>query len=345
MKDPLLDNLRKQEEGEDILEVLEAQLEQENPTKLYRLLRDDWESSTINSTSDSIRLEVWQKLEEVIAERAPVEKEKPLIKKWMPYLRKIVLPLVGLVIITLIFNLIASSKDTPKFGKVYKENKTVAAQKLDLGGNLIAWLGKGSELNYDRSLVGSPKFAKLSGEAFFEMSPDSNKAFQIEAGPLIIEALGAKLDIEALENSKQVRVFIQEGEATVKPKNKLDHEPSRLVLGPGDQLRYNCIDHYSTVYQTNESSIKGVLAWRNEEAIAFNHHTLETAFLKLENYFDVNIEYDPDAIRDCYTNIGPNPIVYDKDYKLERILTSLLKKKKLKFEKKDGKFVITGKGC
>ena len=334
----LLDSLKKQEGREDITELFEDQLQQTHPTKLYRLLQEDWESSTISSTPAHIREEIWQRLSGKID--LP-ENKKEIQSQWPPLLKRALLPLLGLVFILAIFNYLSSPKQSQTFGSNQKINKGSTAQKVNLGGNLFAWISKGSRIDYDQPLVGSVKSAKLSGEGYFEMSPDSNRAFYIHAGPILIEAIGARINVEAIGNDQQLRVSILDGEAYVKPKAKLEHEPSRLHLLAGDELRYNPHDHYSTVYVAME---KGVLAWR-EDNIAFNNHSLEAAFAKLERYYNVEIKFDPKTIKECRTNIGPNPIIYEKGTKLESVLTSLLKRKKLQFTV-DGKVInIKGKGC
>ncbi len=338
MKDHLVDSLMRMENEEEVLAILEAQLKKEKPAKLFQLLREEWEATEAPTVDESIKEEIWEKLKQAI-QYSPIQKqnERP---KWLPYLRKALIPAAIVAGIAIFGNLVLSVNNTPLIKGTKQVNQTEMVKEVNMGGNLIAWLRKGGTLEYNRNLIGSVKYTKLSGEAFFVMPPDSDHTLNIEAGPLKIEAFGAEISVDAPIKDNQVRVALINGDADVQFRNKGKNIHNRLRLSAGDELRYNSSDHKPTVYALDTT---GVLAWRDEK-IAFNNYSLTAAFTKLGNHFDVEFEYDPMTIENCYTNNGPYPITFEKTESLEKILSTILSKK-LKFKIEGSKVTISGKGC
>lgn len=341
MTDQFVDRLKNEEyTEEEILSLLEAQLQQDSPTQLHQFLKESWEMSSDNPLAPQIKEETWQKILPLITENPQSSIPNNLLEKRKKRFYIGILAFSALILGLVMMGYLFNPNEQKSVNRVSKSSAVQQIQEYDLGGKISAKIAKGSTLDFKRPLVGAAKFATLSGEAFFQMSPDSNQSLSITAGPLFIEAIGARVNIEALPKGDQIRVSVLSGNAYIRPKQKIDNEPSRLHLVEGDELRYNAKDHYSTVYPAKEE----VLSWMNGELV-FNNHSLEATLKKVALTYDVDFEYNQQELKNCRSNRGPKPIVYEKELELDKVLKSLLRGKRLKYEIQNKKVVISGKGC
>ncbi|MFK8008511.1 MAG: FecR family protein [Saprospiraceae bacterium] len=99
------------------------------------------------------------------------------------------------------------------------EWKTVAAnsevQKLQLADGSKVWLNVGSTLSYPAEFSATERPIKLNGEAFFEVSKDQNRPFQVITNRTTVTVLGTEFNVRDIAVEKTFEVAVQEGKVQV----------------------------------------------------------------------------------------------------------------------------------
>lgn len=123
-----------------------------------------------------------------------------------------------------------------------------------LPDNSVITLNKNSEISYKKSFNKTDRHLALSGEAFFNVTPDKQKPFEIVVDDIKVTVVGTSFNIN--EDSKGTEVIVETGVVTVQLKDKI------IKLMPGQktfipkgsyellaQPNYNKLYNY---YRTNE---------------------------------------------------------------------------------------------
>ena len=113
--------------------------------------------------------------------------------------------------------LIYESKNSPATEELF--NKVVTAiggeYALILSDGTRVWLNADSELEYPVEFVKKERIVKLSGEAYFEVAPNPEQPFIVEAGGIQTRVLGTSFNIQAYRNEKSVYTTLLTGSIRV----------------------------------------------------------------------------------------------------------------------------------
>ena len=130
--------------------------------------------------------------------------------------------------------LIYESKNSPATEELF--NKVVTAiggeYALILSDGTRVWLNADSELEYPVEFVKKERIVKLSGEAYFEVAPNPEQPFIVEAGGIQTRVLGTSFNIQAYRNEKSVYTTLLTGSIRVAVADGGD----AVVLTPGRDL-------------------------------------------------------------------------------------------------------------
>ena len=123
----------------------------------------------------------------------------------------------------------------------------------------------------------------LSGEAYFEVAPDSLKPFTVEANGFTTLALGTAFNISTKLSSYQVA--LTEGKVAVGAgKETVNLEPGQMAVWKPDQQE-NAIK----IQRFDQAKITG---WKDGR-LAFDRKKLSQIFKDLETWYGVTIKIDP----------------------------------------------------
>lgn len=168
------------------------------------------------------------------------------------------------------------------------ENKTVEytanfgeMKKIDLPDGSEVWLNAGSAITYHKKFSNSKRVIKLSGEAFFDVKPDSMKPFIVEVNKLSVKVLGTSFNIEEYPDDSRTVVTLHTGRVKVDISND---EAGAYFLEPNQQLIYN---HDSGV-ELQQVHANEINSWKDGNLIFYNT-TLNEIIHKLERYFNIKI--------------------------------------------------------
>jgi len=140
------------------------------------------------------------------------------------------------------------------------------------------YLRNGASLRFPEKFAKDSRQVSLSGEAFFEVTPNTARPFVITAGESEVHVIGTSFTINERENN--VEVIVRTGK--VQFNSKLDTN-MKVILVPGEKalLANNTI-------RKDVNTDNNFNAWQSHQLV-FNNTPLGHVATTLSNYYDLNI--------------------------------------------------------
>lgn len=167
--------------------------------------------------------------------------------------------------------IVYNTVSTPK-GGTYKVT-------LPDGSNVM--LNAASSIHFPTAFTGNNRTVEITGEAYFEISPNETKPFRVKANNIEVQVLGTHFNINGYKDEDAVKVTLLEGAVRVAG------EKSNLLLKPGQQARM--MNGNSEVI--NQVDIEEIIAWKNG-SFNFNQATLPEVMRQISRWYDVTVEYE-----------------------------------------------------
>ena len=149
-------------------------------------------------------------------------------------------------------------------------------------------LNSGSKIIFNNNFDEGERQVFLEGEAFFSVSKDKNSPFVVNANEIKVEVLGTKFNIKAYPEENIISTTLVEGSLKVSNRNQ------SLVIKPSQKL----------IYEKRTKSMKKMLLadttpeieWK-EGRLVFRNESLAELELKLERWFDVDIDFADEKVK------------------------------------------------
>lgn len=164
--------------------------------------------------------------------------------------------------------------ETPKGGKF----------QIKLPDGSKVWLNAASSLRFPTVFNGSKRLVELIGEAYFEVSPDKSKIFEVNTRNQVVQVLGTHFNINAYLDEPTVNTTLLEGSVRV---SDLRTNISQL-LKPGEQSQLSEQMEVINLKNTNEA-----VAWK-EGYFQFDEADIKTVMRQIERWYDVSVVYEGD---------------------------------------------------
>ncbi len=252
--------------------------------KQYNDLQKVWKHTAGDSFSFNADTDLaWSKLSARIDEYEKVEARVPVVRTLQrPKLgwaaAAVVLALVGLFGIFRYYL-------NPTEVKVASGKEVVEEQLPD--GSAIA-LNANSKIQYPRDFNRDIRKVELIGEAFFEVEPDAQKPFVIDAGIGEIMVLGTSFNVEAY-HGKDLKVHVVSGRVQLSRAGTAADSAS-LILTAGEA---GIIDQKTGYLYRENPLYEDALFWLNKKLV-FKKTPLPKVFEILEKNYKVRFStYDP----------------------------------------------------
>lgn len=152
----------------------------------------------------------------------------------------------------------------------------------------VVRLNSGSSIFFPEKFEKNTRQITLSGEAFFEVTKDPNRPFEVKTNNITTTVLGTSFNIKAFKN-KQVTVTVATGKVKVEKVNK-DHV-DKLLLSPNQQAIYN---EQKSLFTMEEVDASHYFAWTSG-TIRFNNDPLDEVVKVLERWYNVTIKLGEDT--------------------------------------------------
>lgn len=160
--------------------------------------------------------------------------------------------------------------------------------KVTLPDGSNVFLNRNTRLSYHTNFGSAGRVVELTGEAFFEITPDDTNPFTVYAGEAIIKVLGTSFNVKTSNDNSAVEVFVETGHVM------LYHESGNqnIQLDPGF---IGTLGQKSSDKKLNENP--NYLAW-NKGLLTYDGQTLDVVFHDLKKVYNMEIIADDIEILD-----------------------------------------------
>jgi len=157
---------------------------------------------------------------------------------------------------------------------------------VELSDGSRIFLNRNSDLSYRKNFGRNSRNVKLTGEAFFEITPDVTKPFTIDAGNAFIKVVGTSFNVITNNPDSEVEVFVKTGKVLV---SGSDNSKS-IELDPG---YVGIIDAAKSEKALNNNP--NYLSW-NTGLLVYNGQTLDLVFKDLKRVYNMEIIAEDSSI-------------------------------------------------
>ena len=180
--------------------------------------------------------------------------------------------------------------------------------QLVLSDGTKIWLNSESELRYAVKYTGDKRIVDLKGEAYFEVTPDESRPFEVRLGEEAhIIVLGTAFNINAYGDEGDIYTTLARGAVRFYSTKS----QQSIVLKPGMQGVMNL---QTGEFQLRKVEVDSFIAWK-EGRFVFESLTLEAIIHQLQRWYDFKVYYQSEELKE-YEFKG---VIY-KDMELKSVL-------------------------
>lgn len=324
---------------DNIEDLLDRYLKKETTVEENQLvelwLKDNGNADSNWQKLDSLHKDQW--LSEVFAgikSTIGINKPKVVVMKPRKYLWYKIAGVAAILIISLSVYL-----DWPVFKEmVLPSDLTLISvpehqkRQISLADGTKVWLNAGAQLRYPKTFTGKLREVYLSGEAYFDVQHDENKAFIIHTGKVLTTVLGTAFNIKEDQLKHTIEVTVTRGKVSVADDGKL-----LGILIPNQQLSVNLLNNTPTEKIVDANAI---IAWKDAD-LFFDDITFGDAAVQLQQHFHVRIAFSNEQLKNC--RFSGTALKGDD---LDKILKVICAFNNATWQTKpDRSIIISGPGC
>ena len=291
-------------EWEELSSLLSDEQQNDNNNLLNKFMAEDelntikyWKELRDMNIDKEIDVDkAWNKLYSRLNENGLL-KETPAIRRSFfrsSYLRiaAVILLFLGLGSVLLLMNnkgilgpntIVATAENQKNLQVTLPDGSTVS-------------LNRNTELIYRENFGRHGRNVTLRGEAFFEITPDENNPFVIDAGKAKIKVIGTSFNVITSNPDSAVEVYVKTGKVMVSAAEGTNN----MIL---DQGFIGKMD--SKISEKSFNNDPNYLAWKTGMLI-YDGQTLEVVFRDLKKVYNMDIvANDPGILENTWTTNGP----------------------------------------
>lgn len=159
-------------------------------------------------------------------------------------------------------------------------------KKLTLNDGTQVILDAGSVFRYLKKFDGETRNVFLKGEGYFEVSPDKEKPFVVNANHAVIKVLGTKFNVRAWQHAQKVKVAVVEGKVTLSPKKATPE--TTVLISKGEESVFPKNGQPS---KPQKGDINNHLGWITRDVV-FNNMQLQEILYQLERWYNIRFILD-----------------------------------------------------
>lgn len=233
--------------------------ESEANRKHYEQFRQIWDSSKKLAAASTVdENEAWGRFQQRVSEKETsgsnnIPLSAPRKNSWLRIAAMLVF-LVGCAWL-LQYNYFNAST-------TYIAEGTVATETLPDGTTVT--LNKGSQIKFNRRFSGDTRSVTLTGEAFFDVTPDKEKPFIITADDAVIKVVGTSFNVKS--SNERTEVIVETGIVEVSKKEHsvklLPKEKATVLQSMEAPVKEDVDDVLYNYYRTRELVCNNTPLWR-----------------------------------------------------------------------------------
>ena len=162
---------------------------------------------------------------------------------------------------------------------------------LTLSDGTKVWLNAESRLEYPVKFLLQNREIMLSGEAFIEVAPNPGKPFIVHTSGINVRVLGTGFNLSTYSDEQFQVLTLNHGSVEISGIPGLPG--ANYQLSPGQQFTLDKSSH-KTEIKTVDPQLYS--AWIHGSFV-FNDETLEQIFTKLQRWYNIDVLYQNEAVR------------------------------------------------
>ena len=179
------------------------------------------------------------------------------------------------------------------FQTVSAKNQVVNDYILPDGS--VVTLNRNSTLLFPKHFKKDVREVTITGEAFFDVKPNANKPFIINAGDVQVKVLGTSFNVCAYPETETVEVVVKTGKVQVTRKNTgTEVENRQVFLLPGEK---GTLFSESHALEKSVNTDPNIISWKTHDLV-FNEIPLSEVIQCLEKVYNINIQVKEPELND-----------------------------------------------
>lgn len=267
------------------------------PSKYRSVIRDWLTAGTESAEKEAAMRQIWletqasvdgttrQSFQQTLKKIQHIEPKSVRISLQRRLLRYAAILILPLLVGTGTWWLAKKQYVEPELIECYVPNGQQQTIQLSDGSNIQ--VNSGSLLVYPDKFSDTKRTVYLSGEANFSVAKDTGKPFIVSAGPLKVEVLGTKFNIESYPENQRIITTLENGSVKI---YKSDTPEKAIAMQPDEQVVYNGIDQSFSINWVKASDCS---AWTKGE-LRFVNQPLTEILTVMERRYDVQIKLSPE---------------------------------------------------
>lgn len=204
---------------------------------------------------------------------------------------------------------------------------TTTTSRLTLPDGSTVLLNRKSSIRYPGAFTGQTREVTLTGEAFFDITPNKNQPFVIHAQDTDVQVVGTSFGVRAYDQN--VRVSVRTGRVIVRKKQQ------EIALIPGQQAT---VDATTDTLRRLLKFDLNTLAYSTKK-LEFTNQSLASVVKTLSDYYQTDIGLSASGLQGCRLTAR-----FDNE-SVETVLGVVAETLQLSVKRTEKGFVLTGEGC
>lgn len=230
----------------------------------------------------------WQNVHSKItqSQKAVIQLRKKRKEALLRFYKYAAVILIAILVGSVGFYLGFKNQTKVVYGELISANDQVVNEYTLPDGTIVA-LNSNSQLTFPKHFNDNIREVTISGEAFFDVTPNPEKPFVIHAGNAQVKVLGTSFNVCAYPETETVEVVVKTGKVQVLNRNmEAELSPiNEVFLTPGEKgtlyLKRNLLEK-------SENRNPNYLAWKTHDFI-FEETPLNEVIQCLEKVYHVKI--------------------------------------------------------
>jgi len=189
-------------------------------------------------------------------------------------------------------------------------------------------LDAGSFFQYPPEFKGKTREVFLTGEGYFNVTPDEKKPFIVHANNAVIKVIGTRFNVRAWQHNKRVRVTVAKGKVSLRSEKVAEEEAIVILEG-----QLSTLPEKGRPSEPANVDVKKHLGWINREAF-FDDIPFHEILYQLERWYDLRFILEDDSIA------SDRLTVHIQNKPIEDILELITTLTKQKYESIDSTVIL-----
>ena len=162
---------------------------------------------------------------------------------------------------------------------------------LILSDGTKVFLNSESELRYPIAFNSNCREVSLKGEAYFEVTPDTQKPFIVKVENMQVKVLGTSFNVNAYDPA-----YIEAALVSGKIRVTTDGQKEEWLIKPSELLRFDRENKTATIEETD---LWPYIAWK-EGQFLFRNQSVGKIMDILARWYDIEVDYRDESIQNLH---------------------------------------------